>query len=103
MNMVWTLAGMFVVTYGVRVVLWLGSGHAFPDSVRRALNYVPIAVLTAIVVPAVFVQEGAINTGWNNPQLAGALVTGVIVWRWNKLLAGIAGGMLVYGAWRWLV
>ncbi|TJZ73138.1 AzlD domain-containing protein [Chitiniphilus eburneus] len=103
MSTYWMIAGMFLVTYGVRAGLWLGDSHRFPDSIRRALDYVPIAVLSAIVAPAVLLQHGALVTSWNNPQLAGALVTGVIVWRWHRLLLGIGAGLAVFVVWRWLL
>ncbi|GAA5784378.1 AzlD domain-containing protein [Chitiniphilus shinanonensis] len=103
MSVYWMILGMFIVTYGVRVGLWLGDGHAFPPAVRQALDYVPIAVLSAIVAPAVLLRHGELVATWNNPQLAGALVTGLIVWRWHRLLLGIGAGLAMFMAWRWLL
>ncbi|UXY15014.1 AzlD domain-containing protein [Chitiniphilus purpureus] len=96
----WMILGMAAVTYIVRVSLWLGEGQGFPPLVRRVLNYVPVVVMPAIVVPSVLLPHGALWLDWRNPQLAGALVTGLIVWRWRRLLAAIVGGMLVFAAWR---
>ncbi|KAF0812047.1 hypothetical protein IGB42_03589 [Andreprevotia sp. IGB-42] len=97
------LAGMAVATYGVRVGLWLGKSRGFPPRLRRLLDYVPVAVLSAIVFPIVLLPGGQLDITWHNAQLAGAIVTGLIVWRFRQLLAGIGGGLLVYAAWRVLL
>ena len=99
MNTLLLLLGMAAVTYPVRAGLWLGSG-ALPHRLQQALAYVPTAVLTAIVVPAVLLRDQQLWLSWHNAQLAGALVTGLIVWRTRHLLWGIGGGLVVWGLWR---
>ncbi|MEL6149567.1 MAG: AzlD domain-containing protein, partial [Chloroflexota bacterium] len=48
----WLVLGMTAVTFGVRYPsLALVGRMQLPDSVIRALRYVPVAVLTAIIVP----------------------------------------------------
>jgi branched-subunit amino acid transport protein len=92
------IAGMTAVTFLVRYAFFaLGERVAFPPMVQRALRYVPVAVLTAIVVPMVLLPDGAHwQLGWRNAWLLGALATGVIAWRFNHLLASIGGGMVVF-------
>ena len=47
-----TIAGMIVVTYGIRLsFLVFGHKLSFPAWLSRALHYVPAAVLTALIVP----------------------------------------------------
>jgi branched-subunit amino acid transport protein len=92
------IAGMTAVTFLIRYSFFaLGERLAFPPLARRALRYVPAAVLTAIVVPMVLVPDGAHwQLTWRNPWLLGALASGAIAWRFNHLLAAIGGGMGVY-------
>ncbi|MGL6040774.1 MAG: AzlD domain-containing protein [Deefgea sp.] len=91
--------GMAVVTYGLRVSFFLpGVGERFPPKLRQAAAYVPVAVLTAIIVPEIFIPHN--EWQWLSPQLAGAIATGLIVWRSKKLMLGIALGMAVYFAFR---
>jgi branched-subunit amino acid transport protein len=92
------IAGMTAVTFLVRYAFFaLGERVAFPPLVQRALRYVPVAVLTAIVVPMVLLPDGSHwQLGWRNAWLLGALATGVIAWRFNHLLAAIGGGMVVF-------
>ncbi len=97
------LLGMAVVTYGLRLVFFLpGVGDKLPPRLRQAMSYVPVAVLTAIVIPEVFLAQGQINTNLANPQLWGMLATGVVMWRSQRLLLAIGAGMLVYYLLRWL-
>nr|WP_314900974.1 AzlD domain-containing protein [uncultured Deefgea sp.] len=87
--------GMALVTYGLRVSFFLpGVGERFPPKLRQAAAYVPVAVLTAIIVPEIFIPHGQ----WQafSPQLAGAMATGLIVWRSKKLMLGIVVGMVVF-------
>jgi branched-subunit amino acid transport protein len=98
------IAGMTAVTFLVRYGFFaLGERMAFPPLVQRALRYVPVAVLTAIVVPMVLLPDGAHwQLSWHNAWLVGALVTGLIAWRWKHLLGAIGGGMLVFFLYRWI-
>lgn len=98
-----TIAGMAVVTFLIRYVFFaFGERLRFPPLVRRALAYVPIAVLTAITVPMVLLPDGAHwNLSWRNAWLVGALVSAAIVWKTRNLLAAIGIGMAVFLAWQW--
>ncbi|GAB7128144.1 AzlD domain-containing protein [Silvimonas sp. JCM 19000] len=102
MNTLLLLLGMAAVTYPVRAGLWLRGGQ-IPPRLKQALDYVPTAVLTAITVPAVLLHDDQLWLSWHNAQLAGALVTGVIVWRTRHLLWGIGAGLVVYALWRVLL
>lgn len=97
------LLGMAAVTYGLRLVFFLpGVGDRLPPRLRQAMTYVPVAVLTAIVVPEVFLTKGQFNTNLLNPQLWGMLVTGLVMWKSGRLLLAIGAGMAVYYAFRLL-
>ncbi|QLI80341.1 AzlD domain-containing protein [Chitinibacter fontanus] len=97
------LLGMAAVTYGLRLVFFLpGVGDRLPPRLRQAMAYVPVAVLTAIVVPEVFLTKGQFNTDLLNPQLWGMLATGWMMWKSGRLLLAIGAGMAVYYAFRLL-
>ena len=96
------ILGMATVTFGIRYSFFvLGDRVTFPNWVRRALHYVPVAVLTAIVVPMVLLPDGTHwQFHWRNAWLVGATTSGVMAWRRLPLLAAIGGGMAVYFLWR---
>jgi branched-subunit amino acid transport protein len=98
------IVGMATVTFGVRYLLFgLGERADLPALVKRALRYVPVAALTAIIVPMLLLPDGRHwQLGWHNAYLAGGIATGVIAWRWRHLLGSIAGGMAAFLLWRWM-
>lgn len=101
---IWLLLGMFIVTFGVRYVLFaVADNITFPPLLKRALNYVPIAVLTAIIFPAVFMPKGQLFVAIDNPYIFGAIVaTAVSVWRKSMLLTVIVG-LIAFALWKWLM
>lgn len=104
MNEVLLIFGMFVVTFGVRYVLFaVADNIVFPEKLKRALNYVPIAVLTAIIFPAVFMPQGDLYASVENPYIVGAIVAVAIsFWRKNMLLT-VVTGLIAFAAWKWLL
>ncbi len=65
-----------------------------PDVFRRGLRFVPVATLTALVVPALVFQGGQLNLSPGNERLlAGGLAVLVAYFSKNVLLT-ISVGML---------
>jgi len=90
-----TLLGMAVVTFALRAsFLLLPPGIETPPLLRRALRYVPPAVLTAIWAPEVLVQ---------NEQLPAGAVAIVVAWRWRMTFATIIAGLLALHFFAWLM
>ena len=100
-NEVLLLGGMALVTFLIRYPLLAISGRlTLPPRLLQALNYVPPAVLTAIVVPTVLVEGDSLWLSINNPRLIGALVAlGIGLWRKNLLLT-ILVSMGVFLLWQ---
>jgi branched-subunit amino acid transport protein len=104
MNDVLLVAGMAAVTFGVRYpVLVLVGKIPLPESVFRALRYVPPAVLTAIIVPAVLMPSGTVDVSPTNAYLVAGIVSALVAWRTKSLLLTILIGMAVMLVWRALV
>ena len=97
------IVGMMAVTFGVRYpVLALVSRLSLPPAVLDALKFIPPAVLTAIVVPAVLMPEGLLNLRFDNAYLVAGVAAAVISWRTKNLLLTIVLGMAIFLGWRWL-
>jgi len=102
--LVLVLAGMVVVTYGIRLsFLVFGHRLTFPGWLERALRYVPAAILTALVVPMALAPQGVIDLSLHNAYLPGTVAAGALALMSRQTLAAIVGGFLVYGLWRWLL
>nr|WP_298684267.1 AzlD domain-containing protein [uncultured Dongia sp.] len=99
------IGGMAVINLAIRWPVYLFADHVrFPPLVERALAFVPVAVLTAIIVPAVlYPSEGDIQLTWRNPYLVGAVVAAVVSWKWQKLMPTILIGMAAFFLARWLI
>ena len=88
-----TLLGMALVTFALRAAfLVLPPGIELPAVLRRALRYVPAAVLTAIWAPEVLVQ---------NEQLPAGAVAIAVAWRWRMTFATIVAGLLALHFFAW--
>ena len=91
------ILGMAVVTFASRYpVLAILSRRQLPETFKKALEYVPPVVLTAIIVPGVFAPEGDVWLGLSNNALIASVVAVLISWRTNNLLATIIVGMAAY-------
>lgn len=67
MNYVLLILGMAVVTYVIRAAVFvLGERVTFSPVVRMALGFVPVTVLTAIIVPMTVAPHGE----WSRDYLA---------------------------------
>lgn len=94
MSLWWILAGMAIVTFALRAsFLLLPPGMETPPVLRRALRYVPAAVLTAIWAPEVLVQ---------NEQLPAGAVAIAVAWRWRLTFATIVAGLLGLHLFAWM-
>ena len=105
MNEILMIAGMAIVTIAVRYpVLVLVGKIPLPQAVVRALKYVPTAVLTAIITPAVLYPRGnQIELGIANEYLVAAVISSLVAWRTRSVLITIIIGMAALLAWRWLM
>lgn len=98
------IAGMIAVTFAARYPLLVIVGRIeLPDRLFRALRYVPVAVLTAISVPAALMPDGTLDLSLSNAYMVGSVVAVLIAWRMENLLYTISGGMLIFLLWRMLV
>src|SRR3989475_7913819 len=88
------ILGMGLVTYAVRLSIIALSGRSdVPPAVRRALRFVPPAVLTALAAPAIIRPEGVVNLSVTNIQLIAGSVAALVAWKTRSALFTIAVGM----------
>jgi branched-subunit amino acid transport protein len=93
------ILGMFVVTFGIRFVLYARAHKvSLPQWMEDALRFVPVAVLTAIITPMILMPDKTLTVDWHNPWLSGALAAFVVgLWRQQPLLT-IVSGVVVFFA-----
>lgn len=104
MNEVIMIAGMALVTFAVRYpVLALLGKLPLPKSVLGALKYVPPAVLSAIVLPAILMPRGSVDVRPANTYLVAGIIAAIVAWRTKNLLLTIVLGMAALWGYRALL
>lgn len=89
------VVGMALVTYLTRAtfLVWLGKMN-LPSRITRALGFVPIGVLTAIIVPAILVPDGNLNVTTGNPYILAGVASAGAALVFRSPLAAMAAGAL---------
>jgi branched-subunit amino acid transport protein len=100
--LVFVLGGL--LTFGMRFsFIYLLGRYEVPETIRRALRFVPPAVLSAIVVPELFVRSGEIQVSLTNYRLLAGLLAVLVAWRTRNTLLTILAGMLALVLLEWLL
>ena len=88
-----------LLTYAMRLsFIYFLANLAVPELVRRALRFVPPAVLTAIVLPELMAPAGIYDLSVGNHRLLAGGLAVLVAWRTKSVLATILAGMLVLAA-----
>ena len=100
MTDLWTLgviAGLTVVTVATRgFFLFSSESWSLPPWALRALQYAPIAALSAVVLPEVVMTQGELVDSWRDARLFAA-AAGALWYFWRRgVLGTIVMGMAVY-------
>ncbi len=92
---IWTvmlLGGL--LTFGMRLsFIYLFGRVNVPDIVRRALRFVPPAVLSALVLPDLVMPSGHLDLGIANHRWLAGLVAIIVAWRSRSILLTILAGV----------
>jgi branched-subunit amino acid transport protein len=91
--LVMLLAGL--ITFGMRFsLIYLFGRFEIPETMRRALHYVPPAVLSAIVFPELFFRDGVLNLALDNYRLLAGVIAVLVAWFSKNVLITIIAGMI---------
>jgi branched-subunit amino acid transport protein len=103
--MLWiTILGMGAITLMLRAsFILLPERVRLPGLLRRALPFVPAAVLTAVWAPELALQKGVLQLSLYNERLAAGLLAIAVAWRWRLTFATIACGLLALHLFDWLL
>ncbi|NMC46368.1 MAG: AzlD domain-containing protein [Chloroflexi bacterium] len=103
MTIVLTLVGMALVTIVPRVLpLLLLSTRKLPAWLRTWLEYIPVAVLAAMLLPTLVTTDGCIDLTFDNLFLWLSIPCFVVAWRTRSLLGTVGTGLALVMAARWL-
>jgi branched-subunit amino acid transport protein len=95
------IAGMMAVTFGIRYfLLALADRIRMAPWIEASLKFIPPAVLTAIILPAVLLPKGDWHLSPSNPYLVAALITTAAGICTRNLLATIVVGLCAFFGYR---
>ncbi len=104
MNIWWILIGGGLITYGIRLsFILLLEKISVPDWFKRALRFVPPAVLSAIILPGLFAPNGSIELSLHNTQLLAGGVAILVAWKTKNVILTILVGAVVLVLLQWLI
>src|SRR5574338_421114 len=84
-----------LITFGMRFsLIYLFGKFQVPETVRKALHYVPPAVLSAIIFPELFLPNGSLDVSLGNTRLFAGLVAILVAWFSKNTLITIIAGMV---------
>ena len=65
-----------------------------PEAFRRGLRLVPPAVLSALILPDLLLQDGSLSVDLQNSRLLAGIVAALVAWRTRNTWLTIGAGML---------
>jgi branched-subunit amino acid transport protein len=104
MSFWWVMIISGLATFVIRATFIILIGQrAIPPLLRRALYFIPPAVLTAIILPELVLPKGQLNLSLANPNLLAGIVATLVAWRTRSVLLTIVVGMFVFWAAQFLL
>ena len=84
-----------IITFLIRFsfIYLFGKLHV-SEKLRKALHYVPPAVLSAIIFPELFLHDGRLNLAFDNYRLLAGLFAILVAYLTKNTFATILAGML---------
>jgi branched-subunit amino acid transport protein len=93
-----------LITFGIRFsFIYLFGKFHIPETLRKALHYVPPAVLSAIVFPELLLSGGSLNVSFENHRLLAGLIAILVAWFSKNTLLTIIAGMIGLFLLQWLL
>ncbi|XXJ20433.1 AzlD domain-containing protein [Desulfovibrio caledoniensis] len=99
-----TIVGMLAVTYIPRMVPLVAlASRTLPEPVVRWLSYVPAAVLSSMLFPALLLKDGSVDVSPDNYFLWAAVPAFILAWRTKSFFGTVALGMALVAAARYFI
>jgi branched-subunit amino acid transport protein len=91
------ILGVALTAFAARsAFFFLPASVELPEGVLRALRHAPACALTAIVVPAVFTQHGAVFVSAHNYRIWAVIAAAVVFAKTRNMLVMMAVGLAVF-------
>ncbi len=93
-DLILCIAGCCLVTLIPRVLpLMYLSADSLPEPILRWLSFVPVSIMSALLLPELVLQNGALDISLNNINLLAAFPAFLVAWRTQSFFGTIACAM----------
>lgn len=92
--------GLITLAFRASFIVFVDP-ERFPAWFRRALAFVPAAVIAALVAPGLAIRANTTHIDWTNPRLYAGCVALAIAFRFKNALWPIVGGMFALWLLQW--
>ena len=98
------IIGMAAVTFGIRYLLFgIADRFKMPTLMKTSLQYIPPAVLAAIIFPAILLPKGEWFVSHTNPYLIAGLITTLAGVLTKNLLLTITICLITFFGYQWVL
>jgi len=95
-EVLYIIIGMALVTYFTRIgALVLFRFTGVPTWLNRWLKYVPVAILTALIVPSLLLPKGYLDISLNNHYLIAGIVAAFVAYKSRNIIATLGLGLSI--------
>jgi len=96
-NYLFLIAGMLIVTFLPRFLpLLFLDNKKMPDRVVRWLSFIPAAVLSALLAPAILIKNGSLSLSLSNTSLLAFIPTLITAYKTKNIFYTVSGGLVFY-------
>lgn len=88
-----TILGAAAATYLTRFPLMIFSGKKIPPWLIRYMSFIAPAILTALIVPMVFIKQGRFDVSLSNNYFIAAIITAIVSYFSKNMLASLIAGI----------
>lgn len=98
------ILGAGLATYFTRFPLMLLSGRkGIPGWLEEYMSYIAPAVLTSLIVPAIFIKQGKLDLSLTNEYIIAAAATAFVAYITKNMLVTVIAGVCTVGLFVYLI
>ena len=87
-----TIVGLLTLSIRLSFMVFMGKMRVSPIA-QQALRFVPVAVLSALIAPALFFPSGSLDVSFSNVRLIAGILAILVAWRTKNVQLTIFTGM----------
>lgn len=90
-----TIIVIGLITFALRFsFIYLLGKYNIPAWAQRLLNFVPIAVFSAIIIPELALPADRLTLAWPDARFFAGLVAIAVAWRTKNVVLTVSAGMV---------